>query len=295
MLAPRFSVGLATPIIHPESRRDGAHAPRHSNFLREGSKSVTRGIAAHNGLRPVGALRNAVVHEELRSNRMSNEKNDASIGAVTVPAGDFAAWLHGTEASLQSGNGGADVPCGACRGCCRSSMFIHIRPEETQTIKRIPRALLFPTPGRPKGHVLMGYNDKRQCPMLIDNQCSIYEDRPQTCRDYDCRIFAATGISVDRQTQPEIAQRVQEWVFNVENEESREEDRILKEAAAFLDKNRELFPPRSIPSNPVQLAVLAVRIYPLFSGLMAQRRQDATGLSDAAIADAILTALSELG
>jgi Fe-S-cluster containining protein len=226
---------------------------------------------------------------------MSNEKNDASIGTVSMPAGDFSAWLHGTEASLQSGNGGADVPCGACRGCCRSSMFIHIRPEETQTIKRIPRALLFPAPGLPKGHVLMGYNDKGQCPILIDNQCSIYEDRPQTCRDYDCRIFAATGVLVDPQTQSEIAQRVKEWAFNFEKKESCDEDRILKETAAFLDKNRELFPPWSIPTNPVQLAVLAVRIYRLFSSLKSQSHQDASCLSDTAIAEAILTALSELG
>ena len=225
---------------------------------------------------------------------MSNN-NNGNESATAIPAGDFSVWLHGTEASLQSGNGGADVPCGACRGCCRSSMFIHIRPEETQTLRRIPRALLFPAPGRPKGHVLMGYDDKGQCPMLIDNQCSIYEDRPQTCRDYDCRIFAATGISVDRQTQPEIAQRVQEWVFNFEDKESRDEDRILKEAAAFLDKNRELFPPWSVPTNPVQLAVLAVRIYRLFSSLKSQSHQDASCLSDAAIADAILAALSELG
>jgi Fe-S-cluster containining protein len=225
---------------------------------------------------------------------MSN-RNNGNESASTIPAGDFSAWFHGTEASLQSGNSGADVPCGACRGCCRSSMFIHIKPEETQTLRRIPRTLLFPAPGRPKGHVLMGYNDKGHCPMLIDNQCSIYEDRPQTCRGYDCRIFTATGISVDQQTQPEIAQRVKEWVFNFESKESREEDRILKDAAAFLELNRELFPPWSIPNNPVQLAVLAVKIYRLFSDLTAQRRQDASGLSDAAIADAILTALSEPG
>ena len=194
---------------------------------------------------------------------------------------------------MRSGNGGANVPCGACRGCCRSSMFIHIKPEETQTLRRIPRALLFPAPGRPKGHVLMGYNDNGHCPVLIDNQCSIYEDRPQTCRDYDCRIFTATGISVDPQTKPEIAQRVKEWVFDYESIENRDEDKILKEAAAFLDKNRELFPPWSIPTNPVQLAVLAVRICPLFSDLTAQMRKDASSLSEAAIADAILTALNE--
>ena len=30
--------------------------------------------------------------------------------------------------------------------------------------------------------------------MLIDNQCSIYEHRPRTCRTYDCRVFAAAGL-----------------------------------------------------------------------------------------------------
>jgi Fe-S-cluster containining protein len=81
-------------------------------------------------------------------------------------------------------------------------MFIHISPEETRTIQRIPRELLFPAPGKPKGHVLMGYTDQGYCPMLVAGECSIYEDRPQTCRDYDCRVFAATGISVDPRTQP---------------------------------------------------------------------------------------------
>jgi Fe-S-cluster containining protein len=99
-------------------------------------------------------------------------------------------------------------------------MFIHIKPEETQTIQRIPRALLFPAPGLPKGHVLMGYNDEGHCPMLVDDECSIYEHRPQTCRDYDCRIFAATGVSVDEQTQAEIAHRVKAWEFHYESEAS---------------------------------------------------------------------------
>src|ERR1039458_8074282 len=156
------------------------------------------------------------------SNKMKGNGTDLN-GSVGVPAGDFSQWLHVTEASLRSGNGGADVPCGTCKGCCRSSMFIHIKPEETHTIKRIPRALLFPAPGLPKGHVLMGYDDKGQCPMFVDNQCSIYEDRPQTCRDYDCRIFAATGIAVDQTVQPEIAKRVESWEFNYEGEGSREE------------------------------------------------------------------------
>jgi uncharacterized protein len=171
-------------------------------------------------------------------------------------------------------------------------MFIHIGPEEKLTIQRIPRALLFPAPGLPRGHVLMGHTEEGHCPMLIDNECSIYEYRPQTCRDYDCRVFAATGVAVDGQAQAEIASRVKAWAFDYESEASREDHRIVKEAAAFLQKNRDLFPQGSIPSYPVQLAVLAVRIYRLFSEMTAKKHEDASPGSDADIARAIITALS---
>ncbi len=172
-------------------------------------------------------------------------------------------------------------------------MFIHIRPEETRTIQRIHRALLFPAPGLPKGHVLMGYNDQGQCPMLVDNECSIYEDRPQTCRDYDCRVFAATGVSVDRQSQPEIADRVKQWVFDYENGESREEEKIVRQAAAFLEKNCDLFPRGILPSYPVQLAALAVNIYRLFSEPAKNTHEDTPAPSDASIVHAIMTALRD--
>jgi Fe-S-cluster containining protein len=210
-----------------------------------------------------------------------------------VPAGDFSQWLHHTETSLRSRNGTADVPCGACRGCCRSSMFIHIRPEEVETNQRVPRSLLFPAPGLPMGHLLMGYGDKGQCPMLVDNRCSIYEHRPQTCRDYDCRVFAATGISIDLETQPEIAQRAREWAFTYESKESCEEHRVLQLAAAFLENNRDLFPNGTVPNYPVQLAALAVEIYRLFSELTRKAEKNELPLSDAAIARAIVAQLGK--
>jgi Fe-S-cluster containining protein len=172
-------------------------------------------------------------------------------------------------------------------------MFIHIRPEETQTLRRIPRALLFPAPGLPKGHVLMGYGDQGQCPMFVNNQCSIYEDRPQTCRDYDCRVFAATGVLVDAETQPEIARRVQEWAFTYAAEEGREKDRSVKAAAAFLTKNKDLFPSGSLPGYPVQLAALAVRVRRVISQMSARDHRDKAPLGDAAIASGILEEIRE--
>ena len=221
------------------------------------------------------------------------ENTEAFTAPAGVAAGSFSQWLQGAEASLRSGKGGADVPCGTCKGCCRSSMFIPIKPDEKRTIQRIPHSLLFPVPGMPNGHVLLGYDDQGHCPMLVDSQCSIYEDRPQTCRDYDCRFFAGTGISVDQQMQPEIADRVRQWVFDYESEESREEHRIVKRAAAFLEENRELFPAGSLPSYPVQLAALAVSVYRLFSAIITEPHRDESALSDAAIAHSIVAALND--
>ena len=221
-------------------------------------------------------------------------KSDASGEAAGVPAGEFSKWLRDTEASLRSGKGGAKVPCGTCRGCCRSSMFIHIGPEETETIRRIPRALLFAAPGLPKGHMVMGYGDQGACPMLVDGECSIYEDRPRTCRDYDCRVFAATGIAVDEQTQAEIADRVKAWVFDYESEESRQERRIVEKAARFLEENRDLFPPGSVPGYPVQLSALAVRVYRLFVDRKVGTHDGASGTPDARIARTIMTTLGKL-
>jgi Fe-S-cluster containining protein len=224
---------------------------------------------------------------------MSNPSENELDAEVGIAAGDFSAWLRATEASLRSVSGAAEVPCGECKGCCRSSMFIPIAPAETRTIQRIPRALLFPAPGRPKGHVLMGYSDTGRCPMLIGDSCSIYQDRPQTCRDYDCRVFAATGISIDQETQPEIAQRVRQWVFQYKDAASRAEHRNLKAAAAFLQNNRELFPPGSLPNYPVQLAALAVRICRIFSDRSAKNQQNESAKSNAEIVHAILTAMNE--
>ncbi|MEO8483665.1 MAG: YkgJ family cysteine cluster protein [Acidobacteriota bacterium] len=194
---------------------------------------------------------------------------------------------------MRSGTGGADVPCGSCRGCCRSSMFIRIAPDETNAIRRIPKALLFAAPGLPKGHVLMGYDDAGACPMLVDNECSIYEDRPRTCRNYDCRVFAATGIAVDPTIQAEIADRVRSWAFTYEGDASREEHRLLQETAAFLQNNRDLFPEGSLPAYPVQLAALVVRIYELFADLTGSERQQGSRPSDAAIAQAIVIAMRD--
>ncbi len=206
-----------------------------------------------------------------------------------APAGEFSQWLHHTRHAQQARDVGANVPCNACNACCRSSMFIHIRADETRSLKRIPKQLLFPVPGLPTGHRLMGYDEKGRCPMLVDDRCAIYEDRPQTCRDYDCRIFAATGITLDENVQAGISAQVKAWRFTYAGEENRLEHEAVRAAAIFLKQNATLFPPQRLPLNPVQLALTALKVYRIFYDRM-QPGGVARG-SDTEIVQAVMAAM----
>ena len=55
-----------------------------------------------------------------------------------LDAGRFAAWLDDMDAALR-GERDADVPCAGCTACCTSSQFVHIGPDETDTIAHIDR------------------------------------------------------------------------------------------------------------------------------------------------------------
>ena len=143
-------------------------------------------------------------------------------------------------------------------------MFVHIAPEETATIRSIPRELLFPAPGRPEGHLVLGYDDQGRCPMLRDDRCSIYDARPQTCRTYDCRILAAAGVLPADPRHADIARRVQAWQFQHPTEQSFRKSAQVRQAFVFLQTNRSLFPPGSLPEHPEQLAAMAIRIHRMF-------------------------------
>ncbi len=154
--------------------------------------------------------------------------------------------------------------CGECKACCTSSYFIHIRPEENQTLARINKKLLFPAPGLPKGNVLLGYDQHGRCPMLIDGRCSIYEHRPLTCRNYDCRIFTAAGIAAGDDDKALINQRIQRWNFSYPTRRDRDQHSAVQAAAIFLRERAECFPGGAVPSNPSQLAILAIKVYKVF-------------------------------
>jgi len=140
---------------------------------------------------------------------------------------------------------------------------VHIGPDETDTLAQIPAKLLFPAPGLPRGHVLLGYDDRGHCPMLVDGRCSIYEQRPRTCRTYDCRVFPATAVSAD-DDKIFIVRQSRRWAFRFPTDTDRLEHEAVRAAATFLGERREELPARVRPANATQLAVLALEVHPVF-------------------------------
>jgi hypothetical protein len=177
------------------------------------------------------------------------------------PAGDFSHWLAGVEAAI-AGRRGSDVPCDGCTACCAASQFIPIEPNETDTLAHIPRALLFPAPRRPPGHLVLGYDDRGHCPMLADGRCSIYEHRPRACRTYDCRVYAAAGLRPDLARQQGIADRVDEWQFDHPEPADGIRHAAVRAAAAHLVGHPDDFPDGR--PGTARLAVLAVELHHLF-------------------------------
>jgi Fe-S-cluster containining protein len=178
-----------------------------------------------------------------------------------LPAGDFSSWLAQMQAAIR-GEGASEVPCRGCTACCRSSQFIHIGPDEIDTLARIPSALLSAAPRLPAGTMVLGYDDRGHCPMLIDDQCSIYEHRPRACRAYDCRIFAATGAEPGP-NQELIARRTKRWRFAFPRESDHREYGAVRAAAGFVERHPEVVG-ESAPVAPNRLAAAAVAMFGAF-------------------------------
>jgi len=197
----------------------------------------------------------------------------------SVPAGDFSSWLAGTDATQLQG-AEADVPCGDCNGCCKSFYFIHVTPEDTGALAAIPQELLFEAPGAPPGHFVMGYNEYGHCPMLVDDRCSIYDVRPQTCRAYDCRIFTACDMQPGETDKALVSARTARWQFSFASRADQDVQSAIAQAAHWLRREQQnpesSLPENFLPSNSTQLAVLALQIHPLFvQPDTAEKRSDA--------------------
>ena len=120
--------------------------------------------------------------------------------------------------------------------------------------------------------------------MLHAGQCTIYADRPQTCLDYDCRIFAAAGLEAGGPDKAVINRRVRAWRFAYPTDADRKAHDAVLEASSFIQRARASFPANRAPTAPTGIAVLAIKAYRVFLEDGAKSRSDseiATAIVDA--------------
>ncbi|MFM1886504.1 MAG: hypothetical protein RL026_1661 [Pseudomonadota bacterium] len=182
---------------------------------------------------------------------------------ATVAAGAFLSWLHAMRAALR-GTAGTEVPCGDCVGCCVSGYAVRLRPEDARA-----RALIAAEHQRvrdddPPGHAWMPALANGLCPMQQAGACSIYDQRPQTCRDYDCRIFAAAGVLAGGDDRSVINRRVTAWRFDLPTPEDAAAATAVRAAARFIREHADAFPGGRAPTSPTGVAVLAVKTWSVF-------------------------------
>jgi Fe-S-cluster containining protein len=85
----------------------------------------------------------------------------------------------------------SEVPCGTCTLCCQK-LSPYLTPDEIASGK-YPISLVNPTQEQLNlnpnvGPLVVLYRKKEGgCGMFVDGKCSIYEDRPIACRQFDCR------------------------------------------------------------------------------------------------------------
>ena len=156
------------------------------------------------------------------------------------------------------------MPCGDCTGCCTSAYSIEVRPTDAAALERIPAKSLFRALGSATGNWTVRPDADGTCPMLSCAKCSIYTQRPQTCLDYDCRVFAAAGIAAGGEDKAVINRRVREWRFRFASDADRQAHAAIRAAAAFIREAYAQFPPAAAPRNPLGVAALALRVYPVF-------------------------------
>jgi uncharacterized protein len=196
----------------------------------------------------------------------------------SLPAGAFSRWLRGMRASL-AGGPGMEVACGDCVGCCTSSYYIKVRAHETRALERIGEQHL-ESERTPDGSRLMGFRADGQCHMFKNGGCSIYSDRPETCRTYDCRVYAAAGIDAG-EDRAVINARIARWRFDFPEDRDLVEFEAVVAAANYLRQHPVRFPNGRVPSRPAEIAVLAVKVYEVFLDPPPSDRQIAANIVQA--------------
>lgn len=112
----------------------------------------------------------------------------------------LTSWMHNTDKVLRRESPGSDVPCGSCTKCCKGwmiSLHAHENPDEYDT-DGVDSA----------GQPVLRRQENGNCVYLIDEKCTIYDRRPETCRMFDCRVYR---IASGRPGHPVEQQGAEMW------------------------------------------------------------------------------------
>lgn len=177
-------------------------------------------------------------------------------------AGDFQSWLQDTVGAFSYGQG-VSVPCGDCKACCRAGYFIPVHRQECSTRAVIPARLLVTPPAHhgDGGYQLISTTRRGYCALLRNGACSIYRERPQACRDYDCRLFAASGLPSGH---GEIDRQIARWRFHYDSEEGLRAHAAIRSAARFVIEHAQAFPEGRVPQRPLDVTVVALKSHHVF-------------------------------
>ena len=112
--------------------------------------------------------------------------------------------------------------------------------------------------------MVMGYDEQGRCPMLVRNKCSIYRYRPATCRLFDCRILAASGLDLDNNDNNLIIRQARRWKFGYPTKRDHNLLSAVQHAAAFLIRRPECVQNILVPRDAIQISVLAIKVCDVF-------------------------------
>jgi Fe-S-cluster containining protein len=141
---------------------------------------------------------------------------------------------------------------------------VALRAEDEALVPLVPAWLLLEPEDAPEGLRYMGYREDGTCPMLVKRQCRVYAQRPQTCRDFDCRIFTAAGIASAGKDKPLIDERLSVWRFSYASAEDFAAHEAIQAAAAFLQGEAREVPGFHFPVAPIAIAGLALKAHTVF-------------------------------
>lgn len=126
------------------------------------------------------------------------------------------------------------VDCGSCRACCS---FQKNEPKSGDDLSVFVESRI-----DEEIRMVLPQKENMECLYLsVDNGCDVYEKRPTMCRIFDCRDYAATGLTELLQQDGPLYLAVRQW--DLASALTKKEDwyvliALCRVAKSFIDNRR---------------------------------------------------------